>query len=104
MSNTRHLLPRSTGVLRIGPEHQTHPLHRGRRPHLCEISVLRTGERGAGSSVRGYLGRVMIACTGAWSEGQLPSNWATLMPVLETVIPGVARIQSMRLWSSRGGR
>ena len=79
-------------------------LHRGRRPHLCEISVLRTGERGAGSSVRAYLGRVMIACTGAWSEGQLPSNWATLMPVLETVIAGVARIQSMRLWSSRGGR
>jgi len=67
MSNTRHLLPRSTG------------------------------EREAGSSVRAYPGRVIIACTGAWSEGQLPSNRVTLMPVRETEIPGVARIQSMRL-------
>ena len=90
-AKNRHRAPRSS-------------LHRGRRPHLCEISDLRVGEWGAGSGVRAYPGRVIIACTGAWSEGQLPSNWATLMPVLETVIAGVARIQSMRLWSSRGGR
>ena len=48
--------------------------------------------------------KVTIACTGAWSEGQAPSNRATLTPVRETEIPDVARIQSMRLRSSRGGR
>lgn len=38
MSNTRHLLPRSTGVLRIGPERQAHPFT-GDDVHTCVKSA-----------------------------------------------------------------
>ena len=103
MSNTMHPRSRLTERAKNRKRAPSSSLHRKRCPHPREISTPRSGVQDrAGEG--GYPGRVMTACTGAWSEGQLPSNWATLIPVLETEIPGVARIQSMRLWSSRGGR